>query len=428
MNVRVTAGTSIPVLAVALGLAGCAQPPAAVQPPPTVDVVAAGRATVRPTLTLPGIIAPLQEVQLSTTLAEPADTVTVREGDRVRAGQVLAVLDTADLRASLASAVETAVSDAAKTTQTRYAARLAIVQGDQSVVSARAALAQAQQTLTNDRVNLVRDQQLVANGYLAQQTVDQQSTLVRNDEQAVSAAQATLTNAIEQQLVNGNGTAPGLQAATIAAAQADEAAAYAAADQIRSQIVKARIISPVDGNVVNRNLNPGEYPGSRQIFTIQETGRVYAILNATSHDVFAAPANASATVRVQGQERAFTGRIAAILDALTPGTTNFAVKVELANPDRSLHAGMPVTASFALAPSAGIAVPTTAFADDTHGSVFAVGPDGIVQPAAVRELHSDGVRSIVSGLRAGTLIVRNGQAGLVAGERVTIVRRVAGGT
>ena len=132
-----------------------------------------------------GIIAPYQNVAITSSLAEPADEVRVNEGDRVRAGEVLAVLDTADLRAELAqaqSAVETdlrnAQSDDAKVVQTRYTARLNIDTGANGVSSARAALAQVQQTLVNDRANLVRYQALVVNGYVPQQTVDQQVTTV----------------------------------------------------------------------------------------------------------------------------------------------------------------------------------------------------------------------------------------------------------
>src|SRR5271157_4032427 len=68
-----------------------------------IPTAVAQQASVKPTLVIAGIIAPLQNVAISSTLAEPADTVTVNEGDSVRAGQVVAVLDTADLRAQLES-------------------------------------------------------------------------------------------------------------------------------------------------------------------------------------------------------------------------------------------------------------------------------------------------------------------------------------
>ena len=56
-------------------------------------------------------------------------------------------------------------------------------------------------------------------------------------------------------------SAPGLQQSSVAQAKAQEEVALAQAQQIRVSISKATIISPIDGVVVNRNLNPGEYPG-----------------------------------------------------------------------------------------------------------------------------------------------------------------------
>lgn len=414
------AGTAA-FLVCAVLLGGCAkhaQAPAA--QPPSVQTTVAANGSVHPTLSLPGIIAPLQDVQLSTTLAEPADTVTVQEGDHVRAGQVLAVLDTADLQANLEADLRTAQSDSAKTVQTQYDAQLSITQGNDQVQSAQAALRQAQTTLHNDTVNLQRDQQLVAQGFIAQQTVDQQETTVRNDQQAVQNAQAGVANAVKQQQVNGNGTTSGLQAANIASARADAAAAYAAADQIRTSIAKATIVSPVDGIVVNRNLNPGEYPGSRQIFTIQQTDSVYAILNATTAEIFNAPMNAPVSVAVQAQRQPYEGRVVAVLDQLTPGSTDFAVKVQIPNPTYALHSGMPVTGTITLPPSSGITVPTTAFLDDTHTSVLTIGSDDVAHTAKVSEVRSDGTHSIVTGLSSGTQVLANGQAGISDGEKVTV--------
>jgi multidrug efflux pump subunit AcrA (membrane-fusion protein) len=415
-------------LSASILLAGCAGHRAQPAPagPPAVQTVTASVGSVHPTLSLPGIIAPLQDVQLSTTLTEPADSVDVQEGDHVRAGQELALLDTADLRANLLADIRTAQSDSAKTVQTQYNAALSITQGNDQVKSAQAALQQAQTTLRNDTVNLQRDQELLGQGFIAQQIVDQQVTTVRNDQQAVDNAQAGVLNAIKQQQVNGNGTSSGLQAADIASARADAAAAYAQADQIRTSIAKATIVSPVDGVVVNRNLNPGEYPGSRQIFTIQQTNAVYAILNATTVDIFHAPMNAAVSVTVQGQQEPYQGRVVAVLDQLTPGSTNFAVKVQIANPKYALHSGMPVTATITLAPSSGITIPTTAFLDDTHTNVLAVGSDNVAHSAKVSEVRSDGTNSIVNGLASGTQVIANGQAGIADGEKVTIANGTHG--
>jgi multidrug efflux pump subunit AcrA (membrane-fusion protein) len=425
------------VLAVAF-LAGCAKAggggrarnaPSA-NPIPTVS---AKVTTVRATSTISGVIAPLQNVAITSQLVEPADSVTVNEGDRVHRGEVIAVLDTADLRAQLAQAVATVVtdqrtaeSDDAKVAQSRYTLRLNIDQGGDTVQTARAALAQANQNLSNDQLNLTRDQQLLTNGYVAQQTVDQQNTQVQNDRAAVRTAQAQLQSAITNQTVNGTNTT-GLQASTVASAAADARAAHAvveqaraAVQQLQTQIAKATIVSPIDGVVVNRNMNPGEYPASRTIFTLQQLDNVYAELNASSADTFAIPIGAPVTLNVAGAgAQSYSGRVVAVLGQVTPGSTNFTVKVLVANPDEKLQSGIPVTAVATLPPVTGVGIPTTAFLDETHTTIM-IADDELVDTVAktvhVHEIGSNATTSIVTGLKAGQSVVSNGQLGVTDGQ------------
>jgi HlyD family secretion protein len=395
--------------------------------------VAAKVATVRATSTISGVIAPFQNVAITSQLVEAADSVPVNEGDRVHAGEVIAVLDTADLRAQLAQAQATVVtdqrtaeSDDAKVTQSRYTQRLNIDQGGDQVQTARAALAQANQTLTNDELNLTRDQQLLTSGYVAQQAVDLQATTVANDRSAVRTAQASLQSAQTNQSVNGT-TSVGLTAATVASAAADARAAHAvvqqalaAVQQLQTQISKATVVSPIDGVVVNRNLNPGEYPGSRTIFTLQQLNNVYAELNASSVDTFAIPVGAPVTLSVAGtSSTSYTGKVVAVLGQVTPGSTNFTVKVLVSNPDEKLQSGIPVTAVTSLPPVTGVGIPTTAFLDETHTTVI-IADDELVDTVAktvhVHEIGANATTSIVTGIKAGQSVVSNGQLGVTDGQ------------
>ena len=350
------------VLAAAVLASGCSRQAArtrtAASPNP-IPTAVARQTTVRATSIISGYIAPLQNVAITSALSEPADRVLVNEGDRVKAGQVLAVLDTADLRAQLAQAqatvesdIRTAASNDAKVAQTRYTATLNIGTGNNQVTSAQAALAQAKQNLANDQLNLTRDKELVSEGYLAQQTLDQQQTTVVNDQAAIRNAEANVQTASINQSVNGNAS-NGLQAANVASAVADANASHAVVDQARAQVLqlqtsiaKATIVSPVDGVVVNRNLNPGEYPGSRTIFTVQQLNDVYAELDASGADTFAVPQGASVTLAVPGSNaKSYQGKVVAVLGQVTPGSTNFTIKVLVVNSDGRLQAGLPVTAT-----------------------------------------------------------------------------------
>lgn len=355
-----------------------------------VRVVTAEQRTVRPLLKLSGIIAPLQNVALSTSLQEPTDKVYVNEGDTVRRGQVLAQLNTADLQASLAQAQ-------AHLEQTHYQAGLALGQGNEQVRSARAALDLA-------RADLARDEQLVNQGYISEQQLQTQRT-------AVEQAQATLAQAVENAQANGT-TSAGMQ-------QANVAQAAAAADQIQAQIARAAITSPIDGVVVNRNLNPGEYPGTRQIFTLQEIARVYAELNAYGTQVAGIAQGTSASLTASAlPNRKFSGRVDAILSPTSPSSSGFVVKVMVPNPSGALRPGMAVLGLLALPSQRGITVPVSAFIDDTHQTVLTVDQDDVAHIAKVTEVIEDPQYAIVTGLPPQIKVVVNGQSNVTEGQKV----------
>ncbi len=411
---------------VLLIVAGCARS----QRPPrqtgnaVVPVVTASYGTVSPQTLLSGLIAPLQNVAITTTLAEPVLSVHVQEGDRVRRGEVLAQLDTADLRAQLAADLAIANSSSAKAMQTFDQAGLTIAQNSNVVNAARAAVRAVQTTLANDQLNLQRDALLLKQGYIAQSQYDQQRTLVETDRQNVRSAQVTLQNDMSQVQANGT-TASGLQGANVAAARADVQTALAQADQVRVQIGKATIISPIDGVVVNRNINPGEFPGSRTLFTLQQTDRVFAVLNGAASQIVGL--RTGGTVRLTADAHpgaSLRGTVVGVLNAVQPGTTNFIVKVVVDNARGTLRPGMVVTGQTALPGAGGIRVPVTAFLDTTESTLLIV-RSGLASIAHVTTLAKDTKNAIVVGLTPGTVVIANGQLGLSEGQRVQPQRKRA---
>jgi HlyD family secretion protein len=421
-SMKVLAGASVVMLA--LAVAGCGGARTRHHRGPgqggaqAVPIASAGPATVHPTLQIAGIVAPYQNVSISSSLSEPADRVNVIQGDHVYRGEVIAVLDTTDLTANYNADERSAVSADARAVQTKYQADLNIGQGGDQVGTARATLEQARASLKQAQQDLNRYTALLNGGYISQQQVDQQQTLVRTDEQQVVSSQASLQSAILNQQINGTNQ-KGLQAATVASAIADAQSAHAQADQIEAQIVRATISSPVDGIVINRNLNPGEYPGSRTIFTIQQLDPVYAELNASSSQIFALQRGAKVQLEVAGVNgTSYQGRVNAVLGQVEPGSTNFTVEAIVPNPGDRLQSGMAVTATIALPQVSGIGVPATAFLDDSHTSVMIVASDGTAKQQSVKEIGSDGKTSIVTGIARGTKLISNGQLGITAGQQV----------
>jgi HlyD family secretion protein len=400
-------------LAVCLGVlaaTGCARRPAATaQQPPYVQTSVAQLGTIDPASSVSGIIAPYESVAVQSDLSEPADDVYVHEGERVHKGEVLAQLDTADLRAQLAADLATAKSDAASTEHSMYAGNQLITQGNQSLTAAQA-------NLVRDQNILERDAKLFHQGYVSEQQYQVDQATVRNDESNLRSAQATV------QANGANLAAPGLQSSSVEQSRAQEQVALAQAQQIRVQIAKATIVSPIDGVVVNRNLNPGEYPGTRQIFTLQQVSPLYAVLRGSSEQIAGIVPGTPATIAASGEAGRtirMTGKVTGVLNEIQPGSTQFQVKVLLENPHSLLRPGMAVDGSVALPPVRGVKIPVTAFTDDNHDAIQIVQPNSTVKTVHVTEVASDGAMAVVSGVGSGTRVVSNGQSSVGDGEKVS---------
>jgi multidrug efflux pump subunit AcrA (membrane-fusion protein) len=413
----------------ASAFAGCshAKPAPKTTAAPTVATVVAKDGVLHPSEKLAGIVAPYQNVAIQSTLTEPTDTVNVKEGDRVTKGEVLAVLDTADLEAELNADLAQAKSAAASTTHTAQSGVLTIQQSDQTVRNSNAAVRQAQETLTRDELDLKRYQLLSQNGYIADQTLAQQQALVRNDAQAVTAAEATLASSREAVTANGtlqpNGAGTGLQATSVQQAQATVQVDLAQAQQVRTSISKATIYSPIDGVVVNRNLNVGEYPGSRQLFTLQQTDPIYAILRGSGQQVAHITTGAASKVVASDLGgKTMQGSVAGVLNEINPGSTDFVVKVVLQNPGGALRPGMTVQGTIDLPTVRGVQIPTTAFTDDGHGSIMVVSSNGTVKTQSVTESGDDGKNAVVMGIATGTRVISDGQSGVGNGEKVAYAK------
>jgi len=386
-----------------------------------VDTIIASTGGVSPHELLAGVIAPLFSVAIQSSLTEPSTKIAVKEGQYVHRGQLLAQLDTADLQAALNADLATAASDKATTTHTVFQGSLSIDQGVDAVGNAKAALLQAQAKLREDRIDLARDAALVNRGYVAQQQVDLQETTVRTDEQAVISAQSTLAASRSNMQANGTLAGNGLQSSAIEQARAAEQAALAQAEQERVSIVKATITSPIDGVVVNRNFNLGEYPGTRQLFTIQKVDPIYAVLHGSGTQIADIQDQAAASVLVSDlQRKPFEGRVVGVLNQIVPGSTDFEVKVLLHNADRRLRPGMAIEGTISLPTVRGVSIPETAFTDDTHTAVLVIDAKHIAHTTRVAQTGSDGKTAIVSGIAPGTRVIANGQSGVDNGEQVAV--------
>jgi HlyD family secretion protein len=238
--------------------------------------------------------------------------ISVREGDEVRAGAVVAVLDDEQIRAREQQAAATVRQAEARVRATQHQIAILVEQLRQSqlaveyaktdaqgkvseaegrLAAAEAQLAQAQATLAQARwdreaATKLYQRQLIAEQEIrrAEHTEQSQEALVVAARRQVEAARGSLT-AAQANLVN-----PAMRTAQVAAvegqiaqvrvditaAQADAERAHAALDEARANRKDLNVIAPFSGTVATRTAEPGEVVmAGTPIITLIDLGRVY---------------------------------------------------------------------------------------------------------------------------------------------------------
>jgi HlyD family secretion protein len=186
-----------------------------------------------------------EEVHVATKYAGRVAEVLVNEGDMVASGQVLARMDTAELRAELA------------------AARASVAQAEENVAEARAQIVQQESALKFAQQELERAQTLVGKGHISQQQVDQRQTERDTARATLDAAQARL-------------------ASTRRAVEA----AQAQAERIETQLAESTLMAPRSGRVQYRLAEPGEVLASGgRVVTLLDLTDVYMTIFLSTADI-----------------------------------------------------------------------------------------------------------------------------------------------
>jgi multidrug resistance efflux pump len=253
-------------------------------------------ATVRPTgdLQLIGTV-DANEVVVSAKIPGRIQTLTVDEGQDVKAGQLIAIIESDDLQAARKAAEATAASQKWKLGETVETERQdrgetgsATVNATAMVKAAQASLAQAQANYDHQQADTSRTVALAQQGIMSEQARDDAATslqaakaAVETARENVEAAEASLRQARAHELLT-----------TVAARTVDETRnqvenARALADQAKVQLGYAQVFAPVSGKVNVRAARQGEVVAAgAAIVTIMDLTQtwVYAPLPETQED------------------------------------------------------------------------------------------------------------------------------------------------
>ncbi|WP_026304122.1 HlyD family secretion protein [Kaistia granuli] len=189
------------------------------------------------------------EIDISAKSPGRVKEILADEGDFVRAGDVLARMDTAQLQAQRRQA-EAQLRRARVAVDT---ANLLVTQRQAERRTAEAVLGQRQAERDATEQRFKRSEKLAASNTISQQTLDDDRAAERGAAAAVAAAEAQL--AASDAAIN---TARAL----VVDAQAAMDAAGAATEAIDTEIDDATLRAPRDGRVQYRVIEPGEVLGS----------------------------------------------------------------------------------------------------------------------------------------------------------------------
>jgi HlyD family secretion protein len=196
------------------------------------------------------------EAQLGFQVPGRIESIAVREGDRVTAGQVLARLDVTELQARRAQAA--AQLDAARA----LLAELQTGSRSEEVAQSRTAFAAATDRLNDAQRDLARTRQLFEGGAVSQEALDKAQT-------AFDLARAQRDQSQQARQLVETGPRP----ERITAQRAQVAQAEAAVRQIDATLANAVVRAPFAGVVTVKDREPGEVVGAgTPVLTVMDLG------------------------------------------------------------------------------------------------------------------------------------------------------------
>jgi HlyD family secretion protein len=295
-----------------------------------VALVTVTQAPLVQTLVFSGRVAAPIRVELGATITGRVVEVTFREGDSVRAGDLLARLESAEVTAQL--------------TQAQAALRLAEArlagQREVAMPTSGAALEQASANLEAAQREASRSRDLFDRGYVSRARIDETDRAVR-----VAAAQLDSARASAQANTGG-----GTETAQVRL-RIDEARAAVGLAQAR--LAQTRIVAPADGRIVARLVDPGQIvqPG-RALFAFAADGATQLVGQADEKFLAYLAVGQPARVVVDAfAQQPFDARLARIAPGIDAQRGTVEVKFEVADRPAFLREDMTLSLQVVVARS-----------------------------------------------------------------------------
>ncbi len=339
----------------------------------TVELGAVKRADMAQRILVVGNLVGEATVEATPKVSGRLESVTVRLGDRVSRGQVLAKIEDSELLEQ-------------------------IKQAEAAYEVGGASIRQRDADLRLAKTNLDRSKNLFDRQLIPKQTMDD------TDARYVAAV------------------------AQLDLAKAQYSQAQARLDELKINLDNTRITSPVNGFVGSRTLDPGAWVTPNSVFlSLVDISVVRIITKVVERDLRRITQGLKADVEVDAfPGEKFMGRVAQVAPVLDPATRTAQVEIDIPNPQFRLKPGMYARVNFTVEEHANTLVVPANSVVDVQGSRGVFQPEKGQQGDVVRfkkievGLSDNDHIEVASGLREGESIVTTGAAALREGDRVIL--------
>ncbi len=350
-----------------------------------------------------GDIAPYAQVTIYSKVQGWVEKINVREGDRVKIGQVLATLDAREAEATVAQSKASLEAAIARLKQVKATSEEAI----------QSQIQQAKANLELAESDLKRARELQKRDFIARQQLDEAVTKYN-----VAKANYDLAlNSIRQKTWEND----------IALAEAQMRQAKATLDLAQAQLANLIILSPMDGGVTKRFVDPGTMvKDTTPILTLMVLAEVKMVVNVIETELIRLQKGQPVEVTVRAfPNRVFQGRIAIITPALELQSRTAEIQITIPNPGYVLNPGMFGRAEILLrsTPDA-VLIPIQALIRREDKELVFVVKDGKAYARAVQKgVTKDTQVEIIQGVKVGEQVVTAGHDFLKDGAPVRLATK-----
>jgi RND family efflux transporter MFP subunit len=390
-----------------LSFAGCKK-----EAPPPVEVTVQAekpeQGTIAEHITADAILMPQAQAAIEPKITAPVKKFYVQRGAKVHQGELLAVLENADLAAAaLDNKGSYQAAKAAYATATK-------AQVPEDVQKAELDFAQAKANLNLNQSIVNSRKQLFSEGAIPGRDLDTaQAALV----QAQAAYDSAAKHLQSMQNVN--------REAELQTAQGQLTSAEGKLKGADAQVGYSEIRSPIDGVVTDRPLFAGETAtAGAPLITVMDTAVLIAKAHVGQSIVQQMKVGDDAAVQVPGIDKPVPAKVSVISPALDPGSTTIEIWLKVDNKKGALKVGTPVKAIITgrtVKDAWKIPLSAVLTAQDGSKSVMAVGADGAAHKKPVTlGITDDGNVQVLSGLSPSDIVITSGSYGLDEGTKVKV--------